>query len=180
MLVKWALLKKTVGQIQRFFILEGGYPAAPQLPKGALPIQKPLQIGVPPHSKILSAATVCLKDYTMKCELLIGGICFTRIFVFDCVARQTGLYACTISIYDNDHFHFLEHFESVSKNGYFSKMTTVYPTGLSHNRFCCIHCAFHNSFMVSFSSLLGLCYFEVSFMERYSYFFMCLLCMMIQ
>ena len=46
------------------------------------------------------------KNYTMKCELLIGGIRFMRIFVVDCVAPQTGSYACSISIYGNS-FPFL-------------------------------------------------------------------------
>ena len=47
------------------------------------------------------ADAVQRKDYTMKYELLIGGIHFMCIFVVDCVACQTGLQACSFSFYDN-------------------------------------------------------------------------------
>ena len=38
----------------------------------------------------VSADAFRRKNYTMKCELLIGGIRFMRIFVVDYVALQTG------------------------------------------------------------------------------------------
>ena len=55
----------------------------------------------------LSADAVWCKDYTVQCDLLVGGISFMRIFVVDCVARQTGLYACSVSFYDYSSYLFL-------------------------------------------------------------------------
>ena len=55
----------------------------------------------------VSADAVWRIEHTMKWELLISGIHFMHIFVVDCLARKTGLYACNISFYDNSLFPFL-------------------------------------------------------------------------
>ena len=72
--------------------------------------------------RLLADAVWC-KTYTIKCKLLIGGIPFMHIFAVDYVAHQTGLYACRVSIDDNDHFNFWKCFENVSKIGNINNLT---------------------------------------------------------
>ena len=76
----------------------------------------------------LSDHAVHLSNHKLKYWLLIGGIYLVHNFVAACANRQTGLDACSVSIYGNVPLQFLKvplnlsHFLSfVAKNNNISK-----------------------------------------------------------
>ena len=57
---------------------------------------------------LISVYAVCLSNYKMKHELLIGGIHLMHNFVVNCAKQRTGLDTHSISIYGNVLLPFLE------------------------------------------------------------------------